>query len=123
MTKLSELDHQIFRWARPGSAFRLAQLFEASPRYILQVQAGKQGLPLRNGPGARPWRLQDREHIEEWHRQKVAQTSAARDRALKEIHEGEAFMPTTEVVDHSGLFQGVGWQGEASRRVVKSATG
>lgn len=112
MAKLSELDRQIIRWAPPGSGFRLAQLFGVSVRYILQLQSGKRGLPLGNGLGARPWKLRDRDLVMEWHQRRVGQADAARDRALKEINEGEALNGLPGQRAPAGLYRGM----QAGRR-------
>ena len=108
MAKLCEMERQIIRNSPPGSAWVLAQRFGVSWRYVLQLQAGKRGLPVGNGLGARPWKLRKREHAQEWHRRRVAQADAALARALKEIGEGEPFTPTPDEIDRSGLFKGVG---------------
>jgi hypothetical protein len=108
MAKLTEVDRQIIRSAPPGCGIRLAELFDVSWRYILQLQSGKRGMPLVNGLGARPWRLKDRELVVEWHRRKVAQADAARDRALKEIDDGEGFWVVKIEAERGHLFQGEG---------------
>ncbi len=108
MARLCDLERQIIRSAPPGSSWLLAQRFGVSVRYVVQLQAGKRGLPIGNGLGARPWKLTDRRHAQEWHRKRIAQADAALARALQEIEAGEAFTPTAEAVDRSGLFKGTG---------------
>jgi hypothetical protein len=111
MAKLCEIEREIIRRAAcvTGNVPVLAQRFGISIGHVMRLQAGKRGWPLVNGLGARPWELKERTLIHEWHRRRVAQADAGRDRALRELDEREQPLELPhEEAEPPRLFHGVG---------------